>query len=94
MLRPLLFFKHLFLILGVLEVIHEYPALRLLPLLFLPQLFLYLIRIKEITFLILLFLAHEPNSNFLPEEPLVGPLQVVLLILFVFRIYYFPQHHF
>lgn len=85
MLCSLLIQEHFSLILLVLDVIHQYEPLCLFSLLEFVLLSLDLAGVEKVCFLRVLSCIYETYSCLLLDEPLIRPLEAVLLVLLVVR---------
>lgn len=84
--------EHGSLILLVLNVVHEDESLGLFSLFARFPLFFDLMRIQKVALLRELLRVNEAHGDLLLQEPLIGPLQVILLVALVFRVDDLTKH--
>ena len=92
MLSPRNFQEHLSLILLVLYVVHEDESLGFLSLFARFPLFFDLLRIQKVALFCELLRVDEAHRDLLLQKPLIGPLQVILLVALVFRVDDLSKH--
>ena len=84
--------EHSPLVLLVLDVVHEDESLGVFGLLASFPLFFDLLRIQKVALFRQLLWVNEAHGNLLFQEPLVSPLQVILLIALVLRVDDLTKH--